>query len=152
MEQDKIDPAAALQLCRDALATYQLNGPPPQLSPPIPDKPAPPPTPPPTDPTQFTELELQTIVDLELRKRPLFDPSKSFCSDANLDRVNAIHDFLCTMPAGEARDHLVFCYHLLNSGIIENGKLKKRLREFAEDKVREHLKSNHINFRRHQLG
>lgn len=71
-------------------------------------------------------------IDSAIKGNPTLDPNLSFVSPENQDRLDLIFESLLTMPQGNTREDLLFCYHIIQRGQLENFKLKKSTRIYME--------------------
>lgn len=86
-------------------------------------------------------------VDKSIKGDPVLDPNLSFISEENQERLDVIFDALLTMPQGNYREDLLFCYRVIQRAQIENFKLKKTCRDLKEYAIRTKLLDQRISLR-----
>jgi hypothetical protein len=95
--------------------------------------------------------EIKTVVREQVAKSitgdPILDPNLSFISEDNQERLDVIFDALLTMPQGNYREDLLFCYRVIQRAQIENFKLKKTCRDLKEYAIRTKLLDQRISLR-----
>lgn len=95
--------------------------------------------------------EIKAVVREQVAKSitgdPVLDPNLSFISEENQERLDVIFDALLTMPQGNYREDLLFCYRVIQRAQVENFKLKKTCRDLKEYAIKTKLLDQRISLR-----